>query len=235
MSRSLQNLIDTRSIVRFLKLLFIMSIACCVLASLRVYISDDYSYLFLIWNLFLAWVPLLIAFYLKRVYFLVRKRYSILIVSCFIWLLFFPNSPYIITDLIHINPTVTTHVWLDALLIFSFALTGLIAGFISLYILHEILDSLFNRYFNWSLIVLTFLLSGYGIYLGRVLRWNSWDLFTRPKPLLSDVATQIDNPEAMLMTVVFTFFMIFSYLILHSLINLKYQVQNNDQDKKVPQ
>lgn len=235
MSRSLHDLVETRSILQFLKLLLAMSVACSFLAAIRVYMSGEYSYLYLIWNLFLAWVPLLISFSLKRIYIRMQKRYFLLAATCFTWLLFFPNSPYIITDLIHINPNESSHVWYDALMIFSFALTGLIAGFISLYILHEILDSLFHRYLNWSLVILIFLLSGYGIYLGRVLRWNSWDLFTRPQSLLSDVTTQIENPEALFMTAAFTFFMIFSYLILHCLINLKYQARQNDQDKKMPE
>jgi uncharacterized membrane protein len=212
-----------------------MSFACCILAAIRVYLKEDYSYLFLIWNLFLAWVPLIIVFYLKKVYLKIHKKYFLLVSCCMIWLLFFPNSPYIITDLIHINPEQNGRAWYDAILIFSFALTGLIAGFISLYLLHEILDSLFNKYLNWSIILLIFLLSGYGIYLGRVLRWNSWDLFIHPKPLLSDVTKQIENPEAIFMTAVLTFFMIFSYLILHSLINLKYQEKENDQNKKMPE
>jgi uncharacterized membrane protein len=86
---------------------------------------------------------------------------------------------------------------------------------------------------NWGVITFIFILTGYGIYLGRVLRWNSWDLFTRPKPLFRDVSVSIQNPQAIFMTLVFTFVMIFSYLILHSIIHLKHQVSENDQNKQM--
>jgi uncharacterized membrane protein len=109
----------------------------------------------------------------------------------------------------------------------------LLTGFISLYFIHEILNCFFKNMVNWTLITLVFLLTGYGIYLGRVMRWNSWDLFTKTKPLLLDITGEVFNPQAIFMTFVFTFIMFFSYLILHSVIHLKHQVLPNDQHKQM--
>ena len=185
------TLINYNSRLRVLKVLLAMSLACCVLTVFRVHWTKNFSYLYLIWNLFLAWVPLLIAFQLQQFYLRFPKRYSvILLISC-MWLLFFPNSPYIITDLIHLNTGNAVPIWYDAILIFAFALAGLITGFISLYFIHEVLDCFFHKPVNWGIISFVFVLSGYGIYLGRVLRWNSWDLFTRPKLLLLDVQEKL--------------------------------------------
>ena len=227
------SLINYGNRLHVLRVLLAMSIGCCLLAALKVYWTNNITYLFLIWNLFLAWIPLLIAFYLQRYYIKFPKRYTVLCALAFMWLLFFPNSPYIITDLIHLNAQGMDSQWFDAILFFSFALTGLITGFISLYFIHEILDCLFSRATNWTLLSLVFLLCGYGIYLGRVMRWNSWDLFTNPIPLLRDVSLEILNPQAIFMTLIFGFFMFFSYLILHSIIHLKHHIQPNDKAKKM--
>lgn len=219
--------------IRVIRLLLIMSLACCLLTGVRVYLTQNYSFIYMIWNLFLAWIPLLIAYKLQAVYDRFPKRYTLLAICGSAWLLFFPNSPYLITDLIHLDAAKHVPLWFDATLLFTFALTGLFAGFISLYFIHEILDCCFDKIINWGVITCIFLLTGYGIYLGRVLRWNSWDIFTRPKPLLRDVTTSVYNPQAIFMTLVFTFVMIFSYLILHSIIHLKHQVEQNDQNKQM--
>lgn len=220
--------------IKVVRVLLAMSIACCFLAVFRVLWTQNISYLYLIWNLVLAWVPLFIAYQLQNYYIKYPKRYTILCLSSFMWLLFFPNSPYIITDLIHLDPATSVPMWYDAILIFAFALAGLLTGFISLFFIHEILNCFFKNMVNWALITFIFVISSYGIYLGRVLRWNSWDLFTQPKPLLMDVTGEVLNPQAIFMTLVFTFVMFFSYLILHSIIHLKQQVHHDDKNKQMP-
>jgi uncharacterized membrane protein len=227
------SLMNQDARLRVVSVLLAMSVACCMLAVFRVYWTKNITYIYLIWNLFLAWIPLLIAYFLQRYNLRFPKKYSVLCFSSFLWLLFFPNSPYIITDLIHLDSKFNVPLWFDAMMIFSFALTGLIAGFLSLYFMHEILNKLFNKIVNWLLILMTLILTGYGIYLGRILRWNSWDIFTNTRPLLLDVTGELNNPHAIFMTLSFTFFMIFSYLILHSIIHLKEHAANHDQNKQM--
>lgn len=148
------------------------------------------SFLFLVWNLFLAWVPYGIALLIKRDQ---TKwiRYGFL----GIWLLFFPNAPYIITDLLHLRERLPVPLWYDMLTIFSFAWTGLIFGYLSLVRIQKLF---FNR---WGALVgnlitaFIWLLAGLGIYIGRFLRWNSWDVLTRPLALLVDLSSIFTEPE----------------------------------------
>lgn len=210
-------------------LLAVISAGCSILLLGRIYYSGNYSFIFLIWNLFLAWIPLGLAWYLHKNFQKnpARKRHVFLI-GC-LWLLFFPNSPYLITDLIHLRPTATIPLWFDSLLLFSFALTGLVAGLLSLYYMHGIMKKLANINISWLCTTSLLVLCSYGIFLGRVQRWNSWDIVTRPWPLLKDVVTHVANPSAILMTGMFSFVLIFSYLVFHALIDIPKSPENDNQ------
>jgi uncharacterized membrane protein len=118
---------------------------------------------------------------------------SLLIIT---WILFFPNSPYIITDLFHLGMSNKAPLWFDLVLILSYAGTGLLLGFISLIDMEKILSSFFSKG-KIVLIIISFLfLSGFGVYIGRFLRWNSWDVINNPVPLLSDIIHRFANPFA---------------------------------------
>ncbi len=112
-----------------------------------------------------------------------------------VWLLFFPNAPYIITDLKHLKHS-NTLIWFDTLLILSFSLNGLLFCFASI---HNIQSSL-NRYFstkNSNLIIyICLILAAFGIYLGRFLRWNTWDILKRPFIITKDIINRIIHPIA---------------------------------------
>src|SRR4051794_15752674 len=120
--------LDQNDKARVVFTLFAMSCLCGVLAIFRVHMTHKYSYLFLLWNLFLAWIPLLFAYYLQQSYFSERRNPVFIFVTGFLWLLFFPNAPYIITDLVHLNHKLSClPFWFDTLLLFTFALAGLIS------------------------------------------------------------------------------------------------------------
>lgn len=203
-----------------ISLLAIISAGCTLLLLARIYHTENISFIFLIWNLFLAWIPLGLAWYLHKNFYKnpARKRH-VLIIGC-LWLLFFPNSPYLITDLIHLKATKTIPLWFDSLLLFSFAMTGLVAGMLSLYYMHGIIRKMFRDTISWLFTTGLLILCSYGIYLGRVQRWNSWDIITRPGALMKDVVLHLADPSAIAMTVMFSFFLIFSYLIFHALIHI---------------
>jgi uncharacterized membrane protein len=179
--------------------------------------SAERHYLFLGWNLFLAWVPLLLAFYLKK-HFTFKWGVRFYMVLG-IWLLFFPNAPYIITDLIHLNERYNPAAWYDILLLFSSALNGLLLGFYSLYLVHNKLRMQFSERTTWILVFGFSVLSGYGIYLGRVLRWNSWDLFFHPITLLKQSLVQLTSFHAISMTIGFSSFIIILYYVFKTIIN----------------
>lgn len=147
------------------------------------------SFLFLGWNLFLAWIPYGISLILRE-----QQTLSIKLLLLAGWLLFFPNAPYIITDLLHLRERPPVPLWYDMLTIFSFAWTGLIFGYLSLIRIQRVIIQEWGHVAGQLLTGGALLLAGMGVYIGRFLRWNSWDILTRPHHLLADLATILTDP-----------------------------------------
>ncbi|HEX2831910.1 MAG TPA: DUF1361 domain-containing protein [Thermoanaerobaculia bacterium] len=194
---------------------------CGILLVLRITRSHSYSYFFLIWNLFLAAVPFFAAAVLEH---LDRRRRWMAMQWCafLVWLLFLPNAPYIITDFIHLKPRSGIPLWYDVLLLISCAGTGLLLGYASVMMVQRIIERRFGRTTGWSVAIFTLLLSAYGIYLGRFLRFNSWEAFTDPKPLLADIGTHLtnpfDHPRLLAVTVLFGVALTLGYIALHAMV-----------------
>lgn len=183
----------------------------------RVFIVQESLYLFLVWNLFLAGLPYTFAKLSAR-----RKLAKGLGIGVLIymglWLLFLPNSFYIITDLIHLRGSKWHLIYFDLLVITSFAITGLMYGYYSIQIIANMMVThLSKRYINIATFTVYFL-CGFGIYLGRVLRWNSWDLLTNPMQLFNDIGAMILEPKAHLipwaMTLGFAVFLFTIHLVM---------------------
>ena len=201
-----------------LGVLFQLTLFCLLLIFLSYFRSSNITYFFLARNLFLAWVPLLFAvIWANRLRYGSLKIWKTVVLFC-LWLLFFPNAPYLITDLVHLNNRFNPAIWADTLQLFSCAFTGLILGIYSLHIVHRSLSSRMNSMSSWSIIVASLVLSGFGIYLGRVQRWNSWDLFTNPIALLVDSVEQFTNPQALKMTLSFSVLLFITYFMLKTII-----------------
>ena len=200
----------------FLSLLF-ASVVSTGMVVVRIHYSAQGRYVFLVWNLFLAWLPFVFSWLAYRFH---RKKLWLTLFGC-LWLLFLPNSPYLVTDLIHIRPLGNVPLWYDAIMIFSFALTGLFLGFLSLYLMQALVVRRFGESLSWLFVLSALALSSFGVYIGRFLRWNSWDLFIQPITLLRDITHSLLNPGllpkmvvvSLLLTAVFTF----TYVILFSL------------------
>jgi len=177
--------------------------------------SRGITFLFLVWNLILAWVPYWLAGRLKAQ----PLKYGLPILL--LWLLFFPNAPYLITDLMHLRSRPPVPVWYDGLLIFAFAWTGLLLGVLSLHRAQIWIKEQFGSQPSRIFVAGAFLLCGFGLYLGRFLRWNSWDLFTRPAKLLGSVADTIlqswHQPTVLIVTFGFALLMGGCYWTLLSL------------------
>lgn len=158
----------------------------------RMYETHNVHYAFLVWNLFLAWVPLgaaALAFTLARRG--VGPRVWGLVV---VWLLFFPNAPYVLTDFIHLGAEGPFPLWYDALMLSLFAWTALMLGFVSLYLIHAIIRRRVRSAVGWGVVACVLGLSSIGIYLGRFAHLNSWDAVTRPRLLLAVIRHGTDNP-----------------------------------------
>lgn len=171
---------------------------------------------FLLWNAFLAWVPVVVLALPAA-----RHRHSLIRWTVLgIAILFFPNAPYLITDLIHLRAQAGVPLWYDALLLFSFAYLGLLLALYALTQIREILKQTQSRLIVEGVTVLLFLLSGLGVYLGRVLRWNSWDAFFQPQGPVRDTLRLLQHPlqhkEAWLMIILFSLLLACVYWVRHT-------------------
>jgi len=215
-------------------LLFAFSTMCLALSIVRVFASATPTFLFLNWNLFLAFIPWAASSALLLYPKLQQKKWAVVSVLG-VWLLFFPNAPYILTDLFHLKySALTMPLWFDLVLILSFAWVGLMFGFMSLWDIEKILKSYVSqsrlkRFFSAGLaipVVSSFLLfiGSFGIYLGRYLRWNSWDIIAEPFALIYDIGDRFINPFAHPQTWGVTLFMgLFLNVVYWSLRLVKYR------------
>jgi uncharacterized membrane protein len=170
--------------------LALASVWCVALLAVRKHAYGAAEYKGLVWNLALAWVPLVLALLLVLAY---RRRMSWLHLSALggAWLLFLPNAPYVITDFVHLGEE---HRLFDTVIIGSFALTSLALGFGSLLLVQLVVTRAAGAAVGWLLALASLFLSSVGIYLGRVERLNSWDLVQRPRLVGSLLRAGLENP-----------------------------------------
>jgi uncharacterized membrane protein len=132
---------------------------------------------------------------------------------------FFPNAPYILTDLQYLSRvSPAAPLWYDIILLVWFSWTGMLLGLVSLYLMHDIVHRNFGRWPGWIFVMLVSSSSSAGIYIGRFLRWNSWDIIQNPSEFAMDILGLVIDPSLRLLafTTLFTFFFIFVYLVLYS-------------------
>ncbi len=187
---------------------------CLALIAYRIYLAANFLEFSLLWNLFLAVLPLFWSAALQAA----NARRSPLWCGFFflLWLLFLPNAPYILTDLIHLSPRPNVPLWYILALLLSCAGTGTLLGYLSLLNVHAVVEQRFGKTAGWSVAASSLMLCGFGIYLGRFLRWNSWDAFTRPFALFHSVLSQLtdsgSHPRPLAVTLVFGIGLIIGYL-----------------------
>lgn len=198
---------------RLLSALTISMTLSIVLLMIRIKLNQSYYLLFLVWNLFLAVIPYGITTALLTKPKLHKLSFAIIFI---IWLVFLPNAPYIITDLLHLTRTNQQYLWLDILVITSFAFNGLILFFLSLSDMERLLKQQLNHQLVTIMRLSIFGLTAFGIYLGRFLRYNSWEIINNPTALLSDMFALIFEPnlEAWAFTLTFASFLAIFYWIL---------------------
>ena len=210
-------------------ILALSSVTCVSLVGARVAYSDSTRYTFLVWNLFLAWIPFIMAHLAYA--FAIKRSFLYIFVPFFalIWLVFFPNAPYIMTDFQHLIYSFgDVPIWYDVILLFWFSWTGLLLGIVSLYQMQEIVKNAFGSFLGWVLVLSVSILSSIGVYIGRFLRWNSWDILHDPIGIIRDAWQLLRelNLGAIGFSALFTVFFLFVYLTLYAFGHLL-QEQNN--------
>lgn len=168
---------------------------CVLLVFVRVERTGSLRYGFLLWNLLLAVLPLGFSRALREA---VRQRWAWPALGALgaAWLLFLPNAPYLLTDLVHLSYSPPVPLWYDLALLLSAAGTGVLLGYLSLRDVHALVAQARGSVAGWSVAMGALGLSGVGLYLGRVRRWNSWDVLARPDALLADVCRLLLDPLA---------------------------------------
>lgn len=196
-------------ISKITKSLILFSFVAVVFNLARLEIWGTTDLLFLIWNLFLAWVSYIIsANFIKKD--ISVNRFILFFIP---WLLFFPNAPYLVTDVFHIAGRVPQLLWYDSLICFFFGWIGLFLGILSLFHIHQYLKSKLSYFFSELVIFFICFISSFGVYLGRFERWNSWDIFTNPLELTKhslSISTNFIHAEPP--SIFLIFFTIFIYL-----------------------
>ncbi len=182
----------------------------------RVYRSYSGDFAFLLWNLFLAWIPYLSSLWAELLYQSRPRRWWYLLIPGALWLVFFPNAPYIVTDFLHLHEHTRVPLWYDIGMIMVFAWTGLFLASFSLRTMQRLVKHYVGSILSWIFVAAVLGLGGLGIYLGRFLRWNSWDLLLHPKRVLYDVASRLahpgNHPRAFGVTLLFAAILLICYL-----------------------
>lgn len=207
---------------KILKTLLLPVVVCSVFLVARIFITDSGRYLFLFWNLLLAMIPLAVLFVLKNNLRLARLTSPMNVILTFVFVAFLPNAFYIVTDYTHLRGASEININYDILLITAFAVTGLLWGYCATLEFHRQLETRLGAKKALGLISLVFLASSFAIYLGRFVRWNSWDILFQPAAIIFDVSEQVINPRmhenAYYYTGAFFLFLISIHLVLRQLI-----------------
>ncbi|TDB68295.1 DUF1361 domain-containing protein [Arundinibacter roseus] len=204
-----------------LLLLSVLSLLALTFHFIRIQFSEavDFS---LDWNLFLSWIPLLLSFIAQTI----SKRFGKLpvwiAILSIVWLIFFPNAPYMITDLVHLSVDYGSNLtWHDVIMLFYYAQISLINGLVSLYWFHQTWNRTYSNSTGTVLLLASFPLGGFGVFLGRIQRWNSWDILHNPQNLLPNIIESAFNRTAILLSVEFGLLLGTLYLVLWGLLRFR--------------
>lgn len=189
-----------------------LTIFCLLLVLIRAKVTQSVFFFFLIWNLFLAFIPYLISFFLLTSITFQERRF-LRIGTLFIWLLFLPNSFYLITDFVHLNKFLDVPFWFDLVLVSSFSITGFALGLFSIRTIEKIIQLHYSNVQSKIMLFCILYLTAFGIYLGRFLRFNSLDLLSNPIDLFASCVDCLFMREVQNFTLGFGTFLLILYFI----------------------
>ncbi|MGG4484059.1 DUF1361 domain-containing protein [Paenibacillus illinoisensis] len=197
---------------------------------------DRRYYRFLIWNLFLAWIPFVFS-YISYGFSVSKWRAApwLAVASGLLWLLFFPNASYIVTDLVHLTARSSRYYvgngldykyWYDLIVLLMFVWTGLLLGFLSMYQLQEVIHRKLGNVASWVFVLAGCALGSYGVLLGRVYRLNSWDALTNRDTLFNLMIESISRPS-LAFCLFFGVFILTIYVTLYYLVNQSLHIKSD--------
>lgn len=185
--------------VRFHVRMFILLLLSSALAGAflfgRFVMYHAIEYRFMLWNLMLAWMPYLLSLLILVFRPLLARTPLHLLLPGFVWLIFLPNAPYMVTDFIHLRYRNEFVWWYDLGMLAAFAWAGCFLAVASIQMMQDLIASWYGRVVGWLFAFATIGLSGLGVYLGRFQRWNTWDLFVAPHQIAADVTDTLLDPS----------------------------------------
>ncbi len=203
-----------------LVLLAVATVLCLALVAVRIERTGTLEYRFLVWNLFLAWLPFAFALLLYDGYRRGRGRAYVLAWGT-LWLLFLPNAPYILTDVVHLRDEGAAPLWYDAATVVAFAGTGLVLGLGSLFLVQAVVTAARGAVAGWAASFAALALASVGVYLGRFVGVNSWDALADPGRVLSPFVDRLDDPLGAVrfaaVTAVLTGFLTVAYALVYTI------------------
>ena len=192
---------------------------CIVLVIARVAYSDSDRHVGLIWNLFLAWIPFILSYFTHVISWRRNWLYLAFPITVFLWLIFYPNAPYMLTDLQDLARSPSgAPLWYDVIIVVWCSWTGMLLGVISLYLMQDLVIRNFGRAAGWIFVFVISGLSSFGIYIGRFVRLNSWDILQNPTETAMEILGVVIDPSMRLaaFTLLYTVFFLFIFLLLYS-------------------
>lgn len=227
-------LYQNRHILSVFALLNISCLVCIALVFARVAYTDTTRHTGLIWNLFLAWIPFMLAYLAHAISWKKIWLYLIIPFIALVWLLFFPNAPYMLTDLQDLARAggVGAPLWYDVIIIVWCSWTGTLLGIISLYLMQDIIFRTFGRWAGWIFVLVISAASSFGMYIGRFVRLNSWDILQNPSETAMEILGLVIDPSMRLaaFTVLYTFFFLFIFVLLYSFSHMLTEQNAKSQD-----
>ena len=204
---------------------------CVSLVAARRWQTGTNGYGFLVWNLTLAWIPFLLAVAFYDGWRRGRSR-TLLAVLAGLWLLFLPNAPYMVTDLVHLGRISGAPLWYDGAMISAFAGTGLLLGLGSVFLFHAVALRTFGGRWGWALLLPVLALCSAGVVLGRFGRLNSWDALVRPGRLGAFLAAHVADPiastRAIVATGAYAAFLALAYVVLYTVSSLRPELERDE-------
>ncbi|MEO5950588.1 MAG: DUF1361 domain-containing protein [Candidatus Saccharimonadales bacterium] len=180
---------------RFIISCGLLSLLGLMLFAVGAITNDRLTHVYLFWNLLLAWIPLLDALLIRYLFKKDMKQPFILVSLAFVWLLFLPNTFYMLTDYVHIMEVARVDPISDSVMFSVVITTGFILGIASVFLIHTALLRIISQRLAAIVIGLVLAASSFAIYLGRELRFNSWDIITNPLRLTRDVVHILFRPH----------------------------------------
>src|SRR4051812_48275637 len=201
---------------------------CVLLVVARRELYGPGGFRYLVWNLWLAWVPLLVALLLYAAY---RRRHTSaeLLALGAAWLVFLPNAPYMVTDFVHLGER---HRLVNTLILASFAFPALPPGVGSMLLVQIVVTRKAGAPVGWLVALGALFLASFGVYLGRVHRFNSWDVVTRPRfvawTMWQGVVDPFAHPSTLFFVAAGGGFLVLAYVGLYGVADLVAALARDD-------